>query len=124
VRHPVFDEFSVLLRTLDRAYGIMEVSWLAKETEKIYQFDCADEKRAFMISPPPIANRGYEILLERSGIIESSLRSELRKILLHFVRKETPLGYFIGHFFLIGNYIKSLMKGSKPPVQPEEDRQT
>lgn len=124
VRSPVFDEFSVLLRTSGQTYGIMEVSWLTKETEKIYEIDCTDGKRAFMISPPPIANRGYEILQERSGIVESGLGSELRKILLHFVRRETALGYFIGHFYLINSYIASLRKGSSPPVPPQEGKKT
>jgi predicted dehydrogenase len=122
VRNPVFDDFSVILRTSSQTYGIMEVSWLAKETEKIYEINSADGKRAFMISPPPIANRGYEILQERSGIVESGLRSELRKVLLHFVKKETALGYFIGHFLLINSYIKSLRRGSSPPVPPEEGK--
>jgi predicted dehydrogenase len=122
VKNPVFDEFSVLLRTSGQAYGIMEVSWLAKETEKIYEIDSADGKRAFMISPPPIANRGYEILQERSGIIESGLKSELQKVLMHFVKRETALGYFIGHFFLIKSYIASLKSGSSPPVPPEDGK--
>lgn len=124
VRHGVFDEFAVLLQTSGRAYGIMEVSWLAKETEKIYEFDCADGRRAFMISPPPIANRGYETLVERAGITESGLRSAFQGILQHFVRRETSLGYFIGHFHLISNYLKSLREGSSPPVRPEEGKKT
>jgi UDP-N-acetylglucosamine 3-dehydrogenase len=123
VRHGVFDEFSVLLRTSDRAYGIIELSWLAKETEKIYEFDCADGKRAFMISPPPTASRGYETLVERSGITESSsLRSEVQKLIQHFTRRETSLGYFAGHFHLISRYVKSLREGSVPPVKPEDGK--
>lgn len=123
VRHGVFDEFSVVLRTSGRAYGIIEVSWLARQTEKIYEFNCADGKHAFMISPPPTANRGYEILLERPGITESSgFGSELRKFLQHFVKRETSLGYFVGHFSLISSYVKSLTDGSSPPVQPEEGK--
>jgi len=124
IKNPVFDQFSVLLRTSNKTCGIIEVSWLAKETEKIYEFDCADGKRAFMISPPPAASRGYETLLERSGIIESGLLSEFRKILRRFVKTETSWGYHIGHFLLISSYIQSLIKGSPIPVPSEEGKNT
>lgn len=36
VRHPVYDELSVLLRTQNRSYGIIELSWIAKQSETIY----------------------------------------------------------------------------------------
>lgn len=124
VRYPVYDEFSVLLRTSNKAYGIIEVSWLTKETEKIYEIDNSDGKRAFMIAPPPYAAQGYELLTEKSGVAESSLASQLKKTLQYFVRTKTPLGYYIGHFHLISGYIKSLKDDSPPPVQPEEGKKT
>lgn len=122
VRHGVFDEFSVVLRTSGKAYGIMQVSWLARETEKIYEFDCTDGKHAFMVSPPPIANTGYETLVERAGITESGLRADVMRILQHFTRKETGWGYFVGHFHLMKSFVKSLKDGSSPPVLPEEGK--
>ena len=121
-RYPVYDEFSVLLRTSHQAYGIIEVSWLAKETEKIYEIDGSDGKRAFMIAPPPYAAQGYELLTEKSGVAESSLASQLKKTLQYFVRTKTPLGYYIGHFHLISGYIRSLKEDLPPPVQPEEGK--
>jgi len=124
VKYPVFDEFSVLLRTSSKSYGIMEVSWLAKATEKIYEIHSSDGKRSFMIASPPRANQGYGVLLEKSGITESSLHSELRRILRRYAKTKTPLGYFTGHFYLIKSYIKSLRDDSPPPVQPKEGRKT
>jgi len=122
VRYPVYDEFSVLLKASDRAYGIIEVSWLAKETEKIYEIDSSDGKRAFMIAPPPYAADGYELLSEKSGVAESSLTSQLKKTLRYLIRRKTPLGYYIGHFYLISSYIESLVNDSPPPVQPEDGK--
>jgi len=122
VRYPVYDEFSVLLKTSQKAYGIIEVSWLTKETEKVYEIDSADGRRAFMIAPPPYAAQGYELLTEKSGIAEGNLASQLKKTLRYFVRTKTPLGYYIGHFYLISNFIKSLADNSPPPVRPEEGK--
>jgi predicted dehydrogenase len=124
VRYPVFDEFAVLLRTSNQTYGIIEVSWLSKQSEKIYEINTLDGKRAFMIAPPPYANQGYDVLLEQSGIMQSSFWTDLRKTLKHFVKKGASLGYFIGHFHLIKNYIESIKKGTAVPVQPDEGRKT
>jgi predicted dehydrogenase len=124
VKYPVFDEFSVLLRTSGQPYGIMEISWLTKESEKIYEIDSSDGKRAFMIAPPPWANQGYDILLETSGNTERGLYSEIKRVFRRFVKRKTLFGYFIGHFYLINSYIKSLVEGTPPPVPPEEGRKT
>jgi predicted dehydrogenase len=124
VKYPVFDDFSVLLRTSRQAYGIMEVSWIAKETEKVYEILNSDGKRAFMISPPPRANQGYETLIERAGIAESSLGAEASKLFRRFVKGKQTLGYFVGHFHLISSYVKSLKSDSPPPVGPEEGKKT
>lgn len=64
------------------------------------------------------------ILLEQSGIAESSFYSDLRRILRRFVKTKTPLGYFIGHFHLVKSYVESLENGSPPPVKPEEGKKT
>jgi predicted dehydrogenase len=124
VRYPVHDEFSVLLRTARKAYGIIELSWLTKETEKIYEIDTSDGKRAFMIAPPPYAAQGYERLTEKSGVAEGSLISQLKKTFKYFVKTKTPLGYYIGHYYLISSYIKSLADDLPPPVTPQEGKKT
>jgi UDP-N-acetylglucosamine 3-dehydrogenase len=123
-KYPVFDEFSVLLRTAGRPCGIMEVSWLAGETEKVYEINDADGKRAFMISPPPIANEGYDTLLERSGIAETSLVYDLKRAFRRLVKTRMSLGYYLGHFHLISSYMKSLTDDMPSPVQPEEGKKT
>jgi len=124
VKYPVFDEFTVLLRTSGEAFGIMEISWVSKGAEKIYEINCSDGKRAFMIAPPPYANQGYELLLEKTGITESNLYLDIKNVLRHFKGTKNKLGYFIGHYHLIDGYIKSL-KGSAPtPVPPEDGKKT
>ena len=124
VKYPVFDEFAVILRTPNKAYGIIEVSWLSGGTEKIYEINCSDGKRAFMIAPPPYANHGYDVLLEKRGLTESNFYSEIKNLLSHLVKRKTPFGYYIGHFNLFSSYIKSLKNGSEPPVKPEDAMNT
>jgi predicted dehydrogenase len=123
VKYPVFDEFSVLLRTSNGPYGIMEVSWLARESEKTYEIESRDGKRAFMSSPPPYANYGYDVLTEITGATKRGLYHDIKRILRRFVSKNS-LGYYIGHFYLINSYIKSLINGSPPPVKPQDGKNT
>jgi len=123
VRYPVFDEFSVLLKTPSRSYGIMEVSWLTGQSEKIYEINCTDGKRAFMVAPPPRASEGYETLVEKAGIAHSSLTSEVKRTFKRFTGKKS-LGYFVGHYYLIAAFIESLKAASPSPVTPQDGRKT
>lgn len=124
VKYPVFDEFTVILRTSGKAFGIMEISWLSKETEKIYEINCSDGKRVFMIAPPPYADQGYDVLLEKTGIAESSFYSEVKKLFGYLMKRRSPFGYYIGHFNLLTSYIQSLKKDSEPPIKPEDAMNT
>jgi UDP-N-acetylglucosamine 3-dehydrogenase len=117
VKYPVFDEFTVILRTSGKAFGLMEISWLSRGTEKIYEINCSNGKRAFMIAPPPYANQGYDVLLEKTGIAESDFYSEIKKLLGHLVKRGTFFGYYTGHFNLIKRYIQSLKGSFEPPVK-------
>ena len=124
VKYPVFDEYAVLLKSKERPYGIMEISWLAKETRKIYEIYSSDGKCAFMEAPPPWASEGYDVLVEKSAETRRVSYAKLKKFIPRFVKHKTPLSYFIGHFHLISSYMKTLRKGSPPPVPPEEGKKT
>ncbi len=124
VKYPVFDHFAVFLRTSNKAYGIIEISWLTKKSEKIYEINNSDGKQAYMIASPPYASQGYDTLLEKSGITEEGIYSELKKFLQYLMKTKALFGYFIGHYYLINSFIKSLENGLPPPVQPEEGKET
>jgi hypothetical protein len=121
--YQVFGQFSVILRTSSERYGIMEVSWLTKESEKIFEIESSDGKRAFMKSPPPYANTNYNVLTEVTETTNKGILYEVKRILKSFATRDS-LGYYIGHFHLINNYINSLKRGAHPPVSPEEGKRT
>ncbi len=124
VKYPVYDEFSVLLRTSGQSYGIIEVSWVTKGSEKIYEIDSADGKQAW-----PQVDGDYHSILElekpRAG---GMVYSEIKRIFRYLLRSRrdmySHLNYFVGHFYLINQYMNSLKNGSPPPVQPEEGKRT
>jgi len=44
-KHPVWDDFVVLLRTSSQRWGIMEISWVAQESEIVYEVIDSDGRR-------------------------------------------------------------------------------
>lgn len=125
VKYPVYDEFTVLLRTSHRPYGIIELSWLAKEPEILFEIDCSDGKRVQIILR-------HDYLLEKSkGLpkhVWSGLYSDEKRILKKWMKlvlnslRKGKLLYCLTHFSLISSYIESLKNDSPPPVEPEEGK--
>ena len=124
VKDPVFDNFAVLLRTSSQAYGLMEISWITKESEKIYEIDSSDGKRLFLRAPPPWANEGYDNLIGPLGDSLNVLSFEIKRVLKRFIKTKLQTGYLVGHFYLIDRYIESLMHGASSPVSPEDGKKT
>jgi predicted dehydrogenase len=120
VKYPVHDDFVVLLRTPDRRYGIIEISWLARKPEIVYEIDSSDGKRAQI---DRIKDSFIENTEESTGLF-----SDIKRVLRHFTppRKtlKTELQYLIGHYYLINEYMKSLENDMPVPVQPEEGKRT
>jgi predicted dehydrogenase len=126
VKHPVYDDLSVLLRTPHRTYGIIEISWLAKQTETIYEVNSADGKRAQILD--------FNYLLEKSEEapkhVWSGLYSDGKKVLRKWIKpvidgfRKGKLLYCLPHFLLISSYMESLKNDSASPVTPEEGKET
>jgi len=126
VKHPVYDEFAVLLRTTNRSYGVIEVSWIAKEREIIHEINSSDGKRVQILD--------YSHLLEKSAnapkhalsglyLDEKRILKKWTKLVLDSLHKGKIL-YCLPHFSLITNYMESLKSGSPLPVEPEEGKKT
>jgi len=124
VKYPVYDEFAVLLRSPGQSYGIIEVSWVAEGSEKTYEITSADGKRAW----PQVHGDYHSILELEKPELGGAVYSEIKRVLRHILRSRhavgSHLGYFVGHFYLIKSYMKSLKDGSPPPVPPEEGKKT
>ena len=121
VKYPVIDNFSAILSTNSKSYGMMELSMLAKEPEIVYEIDSSDGKSV-------VIDRVRLTLAEKPAIQKRGLRSDFHTVLNHYIpfRKapEDELGFFIGHFNLINRYLQCLLNDQPPPVKPEQARET
>lgn len=127
VKYPVYDDFTVLLRTTGQRFGVIELSWLSHETETVYElrdttgrtlqvyweFDYMLEKSE---DPPFSASKVVRnIFADEKRILQKWVRFGICYLLK---RKLLPM------FNLISNYIESIKKDLPPPVSPEDGKKT
>ena len=127
VRYPVYDNFAVFLRTMDQRFGLIELSWTAKETEIIYEIEDTKGKRAKIY-------RDFDYFVENSakppfsaGGVARVLFTEEKRLLQKWTK--FAFNYFrnrkmIPHTSLLSKYFESIEQDFPPPVTPEEGKNT
>jgi len=123
-KHPVWDDFVVLLRTSSQRWGIMEISWVAQESEIVYEVIDSDGRRIQTYLP-----HGY--ILERTQESHANVAGVVRGVYTDVKRLFKKWGKFavnqvtkpqLGHFGLINSYVESLENSSPSPVTGEDGR--
>jgi UDP-N-acetylglucosamine 3-dehydrogenase len=126
-KYPVFDNFAVLLRTSNDRFGQIELSWLPRETEIVYEIVDSKGKRLKIF-------RDFDFLHENSalppltprGVISSFFADEslvLRKW-LRFGSNYIHHKRIMPHFKLMSSFISSVQNNLPSPITPEEGRNT
>ncbi|MGA2767365.1 MAG: Gfo/Idh/MocA family oxidoreductase [Candidatus Bathyarchaeia archaeon] len=120
VNTQVYNNFAVLLKSSNQAYGLIEVSFIAKHAEAIFEAETSGGKR-YLIDGD--SNPSLE------EMARASLYSDVKRILHHLPSRPIALrsaggklGYFAGHYYLISEYLRSMKKDVPPPVRPEDGR--
>ena len=123
-KYPVWDDFIVLLRTSSKRWGIMEISWVALESEIFYEINSSKGRtvQAYLFHGYTIEKteeKGANLMgvLHNFFTDEKRLAVKWRKFAVDQVKKQPS-----GHFGLISSYVQSLEKGSPPPVTGEDGR--
>jgi len=123
-KYSVWDDFVVLLRTGSERWGIMEISWIAQESEIVYEVFDSEGRRVQTYLP-----HGYVIEMNQkkamtaAGVIRNFFSDEKR----FFTKwKKFAADQFkkpqLGHFDLISRYVESIEKGLPSPVTGEDGR--
>lgn len=123
-KYPVWDDFIVLLRTSSQRWGIMEISWVARESEIVYEINNSNGRRVqTYLFHGYIIERTQEKAANVAGVLrdfftdEKRLFTKWKKFVVDQVKKPQS-----GHFGLISSYVESLEKGFPPPVTGEDGR--
>jgi UDP-N-acetyl-2-amino-2-deoxyglucuronate dehydrogenase len=122
-KYPVWDDFVVLLRTSQR-WGIIEISWVAQESEIVYEIISSDGRRVQTFLP-----HGY--IIERTQESPANVEAVACNFITDLKRLYRKWAKFAvdqvkkprsGHSDLISKYIESLEKDFSPPVTGEDGR--
>lgn len=126
-KYPVYDNFAVLLRTSSQLFGLIELSWISKGSEIVYEIKDSKGKRAQIY-------RDFDSLLENPVDPPLSTSKVVRGFFADekwILKKWTRFGlnYFqkrkmVPHLKLVGNYIRSIENDLPPPVLPEDGKNT
>jgi predicted dehydrogenase len=126
-KYPVYDNFSVLLRTSGECFGIIELSWLSRETDIVYELEDYSGRRLEIY-------RDFDFFFEKSaappltvGGVSRGYWIDQKRILQKWARFGSS--YFkkrklLPTFNLISQYIEAINKGQPPPVAPEQGKNT
>jgi len=125
-KYSVWDDFIILLRTVSGRWGIMEISWVAKESEIVYEIVGSYGKRVQTFLPHGyIIERTQEPPANAVGVARNFITDLKRfykkwaKFTSDQIKKPT-----LGHPDLISAYIKSLEENAPSPVTGEDGRNT
>jgi len=124
IKHQVYDQFIALLRASNQAIGVIEVSWLAKKKEILFELSSSDGKQIkiqdfnfFMKYPEKQPRRFLQGLYwDLKEAIKKWAKFELNCICYRHVIRCLP------QYILINRYVDSIKNDSDPPVKPEDGR--
>jgi predicted dehydrogenase len=127
IKYPVYDDFSVILRTKEDQIGIIELSWLQRETEVVYELRDSTGRRIDILwefdhmleyaQDPPFT---LGLVAKNMLVDEKRLLERWAKFEVCFLRKRKLLPTAR----LIASYLEAIKKDLPPPVTPEEGRRT
>jgi predicted dehydrogenase len=127
VKYPVYDDFAVLLRTKEDRFGIIELSWIQRETEVVYELRDITGKRLQILwefdhmleysQDPPFT---VSLVAKNILVDEKRLLQRWTKFGNCFLRKRKLLPTA----GLITSYLEAIKKDAPPPVTPEDGKRT
>lgn len=127
LKYPVYDDFAVFLRTKDDRFGIIDLSWVMKETEVVYELKDSAGRRIQILwefddmlehdQNPPFT---VGLVAKNFLVDEKRLLQRWAKFASCYLRKRKLLPTAN----LIVSYLEAIKKDLPVPVSPENGRRT
>jgi predicted dehydrogenase len=126
LQNTVHDHFMILLTNPNKAIGVIEISWLAKKEEEIFEFVSSTGRKieilkyGFFLEDPekPEKNLLQGFYRDQKQIIKKWAKYLLTNIRYRKLTNCAP------QYILITKFIKSIKSNTPPPVTPEDGRKT
>jgi len=123
LKWPVYDNFTVLLRTARHSFGIIEYNSYSKEREKLIEINGFNGNRAQVDLESDFLEDMSEPVYGRFLDIKRLLQRR-KQWALRLLSAIFGMPHPSSHFSLISSFMDSLRRNSAPPVQPEEGKKT
>ena len=126
IKHPVHDHFIALLHTPSQAIGVIELSWLAKKHEIIFELINSNGKKMQILNynyPSEFPEKRPKNTLQgfywdQKTVIKKWIKAELSALRYRHMLTCIP------QYIFINKYINSIKNDSDPPVKPDDGRKT
>jgi len=126
IKHPVHDHFIIMLRNPNETLGVIEISWLAKKEEEVFEFIDLKGKKIkilnynFLLDFPekPEKNLLHGFYQDQKQIIEKWAKFFLANV------RNRKLTNCVPQYTLITKFIESIKNNTDIPVTSEDGRKT
>lgn len=126
IQNPLPDHFIIMLTSPEKTIGVIEISWLAKKEEEIFEFiDTRGRKIEilnynFVLEYPekPEKNLLQGFFRDQKQIMKKWMKSFITNIHNRKLKNCAP------QYILLTKFIESIKNDTDPPVTPEEGRKT
>jgi len=126
VKHPVHDHFIVMLSSPNQTIGIIEISWLAKKSEIVFELIDSNGKKIqilnynFFLQFPEKPERN---IFQGFYWDQKLITKKWIKFFINNLRNYRLLTC-LPQYILINKFIDSIKNDLDPPVKPEDGRKT
>lgn len=124
IAHPVYDHFMILLRNSSKTLGVIEISWLAKKVEEIFELIDSKGRKiqildyGFLLGFP---EKTPKHILQGFYQDQKQIIQKWAKSLIDNLRNYRMLGC-LPQYILMTQFIESIKNDTDPPVAPEDGR--
>jgi predicted dehydrogenase len=126
IQNPVPDHFIIMLTNPNKTIGVIEISWLAKKEEEIFEFIDTKGRKITILN--------YNFFIEYPGekvkhILQGFFADQkqiIKKWSKFFITNihNRKITNCIPQYILITKFIESIKNDTDPPVTPEDGRRT
>ncbi|MEM2971692.1 MAG: Gfo/Idh/MocA family oxidoreductase [Candidatus Bathyarchaeia archaeon] len=126
VKHPVHDHFIVMLSNPQKTIGVIEISWIAKKEEILFELTDYNGKKIQILN--------YNFFLQFPEKLEKNIiqgfywdqKLITKKWIKFFINnmRNRKLKFSIPQYILINKFINSIKNDLDPPVTPQDGRKT
>jgi len=126
IQNPVHDHFIIMLTSPNKTIGMIEISWLSKKEEELFEFIDANGRKIEILN--------YNFFLEHPEKPEKSILQGFYRDQKQIIKKWTKffitnirnhkLKNCVPQYLLLTKFTESIKNDTDPPVTPEQGRKT